>query len=163
VRRYTQAAEPLLVDEFEGKMFIKAGSPSVGLLNPVSAFGRVGSEDPHMIGREDTGTLSTKHMRAFRPYPYRGLGLKSVSGTGGRAYAWCLLIHAEASLSVLGLVARLWHRSPFDESEYSTDRPADGPTALRSLSKSTLHFLVIDRAAQTTLISTLIASPSFSL
>ena len=37
-------------------------------LNPVSAFGTVGTEGPHMIGREDTGTLSTNHMRAFRPY-----------------------------------------------------------------------------------------------
>jgi len=37
-------------------------------LNPVSAFGTAGSEGPHMIGREDTGTLSTNHMRAFRPY-----------------------------------------------------------------------------------------------
>jgi hypothetical protein len=26
-----------------------------------------GSEGPRMIGREDTGTLSTNHMRAFRP------------------------------------------------------------------------------------------------
>ena len=37
------------------------------LLNPVSAFGTGGSEGPHMIGREDTGTLLTNHMRAFRP------------------------------------------------------------------------------------------------
>ena len=37
------------------------------VLNPVSAFGKGGSEGPHMIGLEDTGTLSTNHMRAFRP------------------------------------------------------------------------------------------------
>jgi len=53
-----------------------AGSPHVhpGLtaldfsaLNPVSAFGNGGSEGPHMIGRDNAGTLSTNHMRAFRP------------------------------------------------------------------------------------------------
>ena len=37
------------------------------VLKRVSAFGTVGSEGPHLIGREDTGTLSTNHIRAFRP------------------------------------------------------------------------------------------------
>ena len=29
LRRHAQAAEPLLVDEFDGKIFIKAGSPAL--------------------------------------------------------------------------------------------------------------------------------------
>jgi hypothetical protein len=38
------------------------------VLSPVSTFRTVGSEGPHMIGRERTGMLSPNHMRAFRLY-----------------------------------------------------------------------------------------------
>jgi len=38
------------------------------VLKRVSAFGTVGSEGPHMIGRQRTGIFSPNHVRAFRPY-----------------------------------------------------------------------------------------------
>jgi len=36
-------------------------------IKPSLRFRKGGSEGPHMIGRGDIGTLSTNHMRAFRP------------------------------------------------------------------------------------------------
>jgi len=54
-------------------------------LNPVSAFEKGGSEGPHLIGREGTGTLATNHMRAFRPsFSKAETGFKSrVEGDDG--------------------------------------------------------------------------------